>query len=268
MTSRCGWALGAQYKSATILAVSIVALTCQFSPAGAFEDGYHLEIEAGGAWQSRNNAQSPTSTGSFFPQGTRFSLIDLQGTEPNPYFRLSAGYSWGGRHQVHMLYAPLSITGTGSFAVSVAFQGANFAPNTATEGRYRFNSYRIGYRYKFLDRAEWQLWGGLTLKLRDANIALTQGDIKANREDVGIVPLLSFYAQRRLGTQWAAILDVEGLAAPQGRALDAAIKFRRQLSAKAGVSLGYRMLEGGADNDKVYTFAWLNYGLVSVDYRF
>ena len=29
-----------------------------------------------------------------------------------------------------------------------------------------------------------------------------------------------------------------------------------------------RMLEGGADNKKVYTFAWLHYGLLSLDTQF
>ncbi len=256
------------FCSRALLKISIVLLAAQHSPARALEDGYYLEIEGGGVWQSRNSVQSPTSTGGSLPQGNRFSLVDLQDKGASPYFRVSAGYGWGNRHQVHLLYAPLSITGTGTFARPVLFQGVNFISSAATRGLYRFDSYRIGYRYKFLDQADWQLWGGLTLKLRDANIALTQGVIKANRADTGIVPLLSFYAQHSLGPKWSAILDIEGLAAPQGRALDAAIKFRRQLSNRAGISFGYRTLEGGADNDKVYTFAWLHYGLVSVDYRF
>lgn len=268
MTYRYGEASGSRSHSRKLLSVSIAFLAFLFGPAQALEDGYHLEIEGGGVWQSRNSVQSPTSTGGSSPQGNRFSLVDLLGKGAKPYFRLSARHIWGNRHQVHLLYAPLRLTGTGSFAASVLFQGTAFAPNTATKGLYRFDSYRIGYRYKFFDRSEWQLWGGLTLKLRDANIALTQGIIKANRANVGLVPLLSFHAQRRINPQWSAILDVEGLAAPQGRALDAAIKFRRQLSDNVGVSLGYRMLEGGADNDKVYTFAWLHYGLVSFDYRF
>ncbi len=31
---------------------------------------------------------------------------------------------------------------------------------------------------------------------------------------------------------------------------------------------GYRTLEGGADNDDVYAFAWLHYAQVSVGRRF
>ena len=140
--------------------------------------------------------------------------------------RVSGRYGWGDRHQVHLLYAPLTITGSGSFVVRVLFQGAAFAPNALTTASYRFDSYRIGYRYKVLDQAGWQLWGGVTLKVRDAKIALAQSTVTANRANIGPVPLLSLYTQRGLGPRWRAILDVEGLAAPQGRAVDAAIKIR------------------------------------------
>jgi hypothetical protein len=37
-----------------------------------------------------------------------------------------------------------------------------------------------------------------------------------------------------------------------------------------GLSLrvGYRMLEGGADNDAVYGFAWLHYAVVGAELAF
>jgi hypothetical protein len=237
-------------------------------PAGAFADGFRLEIESGGVWQSLNKARSPSRATPTMPQGTRFSLTEVLGAGPSPFARVSAGYTWGGRHQAHVLAAPLTVTGTGSFAEPVQFQGASFAANTPTEGRYRFDSYRIGYRYKLWEDAQWRVWGGVTAKIRDANIALEQGGVRANRANTGPVPLLSLYTVRTFDERWSAILDVEGLAAPQGRAVDAALKIRHQLPSGVGVSAGYRMLEGGADNDRIYTFAWLHYGLLSFDYKF
>jgi hypothetical protein len=34
------------------------------------------------------------------------------------------------------------------------------------------------------------------------------------------------------------------------------------------VSAGYRTVEGGADVDEVYNFAWLHYAVLSASYRF
>ena len=252
----------------TLNLLTIAALSVCIGPAHAFENGYRMEIEAGGVWQSLNDAQSPARTTATLPQGSLFSLKELQGSGPEPFVRLSAGYTWGDRHQVHALYAPLTISGTGAFSTPVLFQGATFRGNVSTAGRYRFDSYRIGYRYKFLDESRWQIWGGATLKVRDANISLTQGAVQANRANTGLVPLLSLYVRRDLGERWSTILDLEGLAAPQGRAIDAALKVRYQVTDRIGLNAGYRMLEGGADNKKVHTFAWLHYGLLSLDTQF
>lgn len=252
------------------LCLIIASLMWLFSSglAHAYENGYQIELETGGLWQSRNLAQSPNAANNMTPAGTRFSFKSLQGSGPNPYFRISAAYTWDDKHRVHALYAPLKITGTGTLEEPVLFQGSLFAPGEQTRALYRFDSYRIGYRYRVYASDSWRVWLGATVKLRDANIALAQGSLKANRANTGPVPLLSIYARKTISSRWSAILDAEGLAAPQGRALDAAVKLRYQLESGAGVSAGYRMLEGGADNKKVYTFAWLHYGLISFDYRF
>ncbi len=238
------------------------------APALAFDNGYRLEIEGGGVWQSRNEARSPARATDTAPQGDLFSLKDLQGSGPEPYVRLSAGYTWNDKHQVHALYAPLTITGTGTSPDPISFQGATFGANAPIDAKYRFDSYRIGYRYKLYDDSLWQVWLGAVIKLRDANIALSQGAVSANRANTGPVPLLSLYARRDFGERWSFIVDAEGLAAPQGRALDAAFKIRHQFNERIGVSAGYRMLEGGADNKKVFTFAWLHYATVSLDFKF
>jgi hypothetical protein len=245
----------------------VTAISVCMSPVHAFDNGYRVELEVGGVWQSLNTAQSPARTTATSPQGSLFSLKELQGSGPEPFARLSAGYTWGDRHQIHALYAPLTISGTGAFSTPVLFQGEAFVANVTTAGRYRFDSYRIGYRYKFLDECRWQLWGGATLKARDANIALTQGAVQANRANTGVVPLLSLYVRRDLSERWSAIFDLEGLAAPQGRAIDAAFKVRYRVTDRIGLNAGYRMLEGGADNERVYTFAWLHYGLLALDYQ-
>jgi hypothetical protein len=47
-----------------------------------------------------------------------------------------------------------------------------------------------------------------------------------------------------------------------------ALKLARDLSKRWTVTGGYRLVEGGADVDQVYNFAWFNYAVVSGIYRF
>ena len=92
--------------------------------------------------------------------------------------------------------------------------------------------------------------------------------VKASDSNVGVVALLSFAAEWSFMNRWSAILDFDGLAGGPGRAFDVAIKLQYDLTDRCQIGAGYRTLEGGADNDTVYNFAWFHYAFISVGYRF
>jgi hypothetical protein len=48
--------------------------------------------------------------------------------------------------------APLRIDGNGTFNQPVNFAGTTFSPGTPTEGKYKFDTYRVSYRYLFLNK--------------------------------------------------------------------------------------------------------------------
>lgn len=49
------------------------------------------------------------------------------------------------------------------------------------------------------------------------------------------------------------------MAAPQGRAEDIFMGANYRVSDNIGLKAGYRILEGGTDNDEVYNFALFHY---------
>jgi hypothetical protein len=51
------------------------------------------------------------------------------------------------RHGLRLEIAPLRIDGNSTFDQPVNFAGATFSPNTSTEGKYKFDTYRVSYRY-------------------------------------------------------------------------------------------------------------------------
>jgi hypothetical protein len=161
----------------------------------------------------------------------------------------------------------LSITGTGPVNGPIEFAGETFSGGADVRGTYKFNSYRLSYRYRFLHRERVSLWTGVTAKIRDAKIELQQGSTTARDTDVGFVPLLHLAADWQVAPKAHVLFDVDGLAGGPGRAFDAALKVGYDLNANWRVSSGYRTLEGGADVTRVYAFAWLHYGTISVTYR-
>jgi hypothetical protein len=221
-----------------------------------------LGLEAGAVWQNRNDVQIPSDT------GTRFSLAEFAGPGPFPFYRLELAYDINSRHSLRLLYAPFEYTESGSFNNDVFFVDQTFDAGQPTEAGYRFNSYRATYRYLFYHGEAWRWRIGVTAKVRDAEITLKQDGKFSSDSNTGLVPLLHLYGVYELNDRWDFIVDFDGLASPQGRAIDLGLSARFDINRQWYVGGGYRMLEGGADNDEVYSFAWFNYLLFSTGYRF
>ncbi len=244
-----------------------LALVCAVAMSGSSwggdTDRFELELEVGPAWQSKNTVQIPNDA-----SGTRFSLKDLVGTGPWASGRLYFTWNIKPKHSLRLMVGPLSYTETGILDEQVNFAGESYQPGLPVEATYEFNSWRLGYRWKFKDGDRWTLWAGFTANVRDARIALAQGETSSEDTDLGFVPLLSFAADYRFNDRWYAHFDFEGLAGGPGRAIDTALKVVHEINDSWAVSAGYRMLEGGADVDEVYNFAWFQYAVVSGIYRF
>jgi len=222
---------------------------------------WQIELGVGQAWQNRNDVRIPGNT------GTEFSLEELAGSGPFPSIRLEGFYTIKGPHGLRLLLAPFEYTESGVLPYDVFFVDETFSGGVDTQVTYKFNSYRFTYRYRFFADDRWQWYVGGTLKVRDAEIALTQGILSANDTDVGVVPLLYLYGNYRLNKKWHFVFDMDGAAAPQGRAFDLGLKLTYDISDRWYLGGSYRLLEGGVDNDTVYNFAWFNYLLISIGYR-
>lgn len=72
----------------------------------------------------------------------------------------------------------------------------------------------------------------------------------------------------RFVERWRLLLEFEGLTGGPGRIEDVALKVAYDVSERWSVTGGYRTVEGGADVDDVYNFAWFNSAVVSGVYRF
>ena len=255
-----------RFPAAAALALSAACLAgaCPAPAARAAEaPRFTVRIEGGPAWQSLNDVQIPNDA-----SGTRFSLYDLLGSGPWPAARAYLTWRTGERHALRVLVAPFSITETGVPGRAIDFAGATYASGTPVEATYQFNSYRLSYRYRLHEGERWTWWTGITAKVRDAKIELGQGAVTSRKTDLGFVPLLHVAGEHRFAPGWRLGLDADALAGGPGRAEDVALTLGRDLGDAWTLTAGYRTVEGGADVDEVYTFAWLHYAVVGIERRF
>lgn len=220
-----------------------------------------LDLELGLFHFTRNDARIPSDG------GTKFALDDLTGSN-GATARLQATWWWNERNALRLTAAPLSISGTGIPGEDIDFADEQFTAGEPTRGEYRFNTYRLTWRYRFDPGERWEWAAGAAVLVRDARIRLTQGVVSAQDDDLGFVPLLHAHGRYRLTERTTLVLDFEGLWSPQGRAFDVNVRAERDFADGWYGHVGLRTLEGGADNDDVYTFAWVHFATLGFGYRF
>lgn len=248
-----------QWKMMGSLILSAAMVSAAFAqdeavPGGARAGGGNeLDIEAGLVMPGRADVRIPGDS------GTRISLVnDLSGGN-EPFARIRYMRRTGERHKYGVLAALTTVYGEGVLDRPVRFADGSFQAGEHLRARYKFNSYRLIYRYLLKTGEKWEFWLGGAAKIRDAAIEFSGASGSAVKTDFGFVPLLSFEACYRVSDTVSLRFDGEALAAPQGRAEDVLLSVNYRSSDRVSWYLGYRILEGGADNDDVYTFSLFNY---------
>jgi hypothetical protein len=214
---------------------------------------WHLDAETGIAFSGYNDVRIPGDT------GTRFSLSEELEADPTAFARVRVLYTFRDRHTVSALAAPLRIRSGGSVDRDILFEGETFDAGTPLEALFRFDSYRLSYRYDF-HRGERTLAGaGLTAKIRDAAISVEGGGKDSEKTNTGFVPLINFGGLWHLSENVGILVDGDALVGPQGRAEDVLLAVVYRPTKRLRLKLGYRILEGGADVDEVYNFTLIHY---------
>lgn len=223
---------------------------------------FGFDVESGYVTTGYNDIRIPGDGGTFF------SLNEELTAKSKIFYRLRFNYKPGARHTISLLYAPLTIFSDGSVGRDIFYEGVVFPANSNIEASYKFNSYRLTYRYDIVQKPKLDFGLGFTAKIRDAKIDLTSGELYSEKVNVGFVPIINFRLHYKPFEKLGLLFEGDALAAPQGRAEDVSLAATYKVSDHLIFRAGYRLLEGGADNDEVYTFSMFHYGAVGLNVTF
>lgn len=239
----------------------IVALFL-FAATGRSESPRLAEVEAGWLRVGRADIRIPGD------EGTRFSLRDDLDAGDAAYARARFSWRTAPRHYWAITLVPLEAAASGVLPRDTLFVDTEFPAGARAKATYQFNNYRLTYRYRICCTERFAADAGGTLFIRDARVTLESGMLRDSDYNLGLVPLLSLGLSWRLRPGLSLLLDGDALAAPRGRALDVLSALQYTLTDNLEIGLGYRLLEGGADNDDVYTFAMFHHASVNIGWRF
>ena len=188
----------------------------------------------------------------------RVDLPELSGTKYRLFYeKIFEKYS------VTFLYAPLDLNYLFNSSRDFKFNNTNFNTNTNTEVFYKFNSYRIGFRNNNFFSFGRYYYGAL-LKIRDAEICVKQNSLKDCYDNIGPVPLLNLGIDF-IGDTYYFSFNMDGLFSSRGSAYDANLEFGYQFSLFR-LGIGYRVLGGGADSDKLINFGQFQSSYLSIKF--
>jgi hypothetical protein len=223
---------------------------------------YLLNVQGAAVFTEKNDIRIPGDS------GTKFSLSDDLNADTGFSGRLEAGYVHKTQDYFGIVVAPLSVDSQGRMDRDVRFAGRTFPAGTDLNATFRFDSYRITWRRKLVARDDLDVWLGVSGNIRDAAITVEGGGQQAEKSNTGFVPLVNFLVDWRFSLPWSFRVAGDALAGPQGRAEDVLFALMYDVSAATKVFAGYRILEGGADNDEVYTFSLFHFAAAGIEVRF
>jgi hypothetical protein len=247
-------------KKAIVYSISVLLLS--FLLSISVNSQALIDLESGLVFTGYNDVRIPGD------QGTLFSMKDDLIPKTTFFYRLTLGYTIKYRHTLSLLYAPLEVKSEGSVPKEILFEGVVFPASSELDGTYMFNSYRLTYRYDFVKKPRFEFGLGFTAKIRDARIAISSTESTSEKTNVGFVPIINFRLLWNIDDKFGLLLYGDALAAPQGRAEDVLFAATFKLSESFRIRAGYRILEGGADNDEVYNFSLFNYASAGLTYTF
>ncbi|TVR78185.1 MAG: hypothetical protein EA412_09315 [Chitinophagaceae bacterium] len=210
-------------------------------------------LESGLSFQSYNDIRIPGDG------GEQFSFTEDFSRSYSPYFRLTAKVNIAKRHAILLTAAPYEIKESGSLNRDLFFEDQLFQANDPLSVAWKFNSWRISYEYKLVQREKLDFNIGFTAKLRDARIAVSNDSIFTENTDLGFVPIIRFVLDWKFHENAGFLVDGDALIGPQGRAEDVLFALYYTFNENFRMFGGYRVLEGGADIDEVYNFSLTNY---------
>lgn len=225
-----------------------------------------LTAESGLAFNGYNDVRYSNKEGS---KGDLFSLTeDFSPEQPIPYIRAEIKWQFFDKNIIELTASPLSFNYVKLEKNTLNF-GDNIFTQAGTSARYEFNTYRASYRYQWIYGDKWQLSAGLSVLIRDARIAVEQGNTGEETTDLGVVPLISFDLNYAYSSKLDFLLKGDALVGPQGRAEDVLLGARYELlDDKLKARAGYRIIEGGADVSQVYNFSLIHFASLGLSYSF
>jgi len=243
------------------LPLAVVALTAA-TPASPGDGARRDRIRGWPGLQSRNDVQVPNDDG-----GTRFSLVESGRNGPWTAGRLYFTWNINDRTACvrcsHPCRTPRRRPGKTS-----RLRRRELPARSSYDGDLSVQLVAADLPLSTPPQRPLDVVDRLHREGSRRQIELQQGAVASRKTDTGFVRCFTWPPTGGSRNAGMCCSDVDGLAGGPGRAVDLARRSSAGLNDRWSVAAGYRTVEGGADTDEVYAFAWFHTPSCRESYRF
>lgn len=220
-------------------------------------DALILDVEAGPVAIVRND-QRYGDAGTLFNAGQVGQQRNLAVGN-----RISAEARWADRHAAILLWAPFDLGSRFTTSAPLSFRDTTFPTGTVLDSRYLFEGFRGSYLYRLAEGERWQLEGGASVQVRNAQVSMSavDGTRFATESDIGFVPALKGRFRYALPQGPYTVLELDGLSSfgafgVPGGIYDGVVALGCPLMPGLNGELRLRWLGGGAEvrNRQIYNW--------------
>jgi len=205
-------------------------------------------------------------TGQSAEGASRFDFVTQGGQDILFSFdRYVAGLIINEKHNIGLLYQPLTVVTNVTFREDVMIDSVSFSAGTPMELKYGFPFYRFTYSYSFVKNENVQLAAGVALQARNASIVFKaiDGSAMTVGNNVGPVPSINLFGKYTFKSGMFLSLDATGLYASsaiinganfafEGSLLDASLRAGYPILAGMDVFANLRFLGGTSKGESQY----------------
>lgn len=222
---------------------------------------FFIEFEGGRVKILKNQLKIPNDS------GTRF---DTSLSRPNEfyYYNVSSLFNLPRNFSLRFLYSSLIFDQSRLFSDDILFEGETFSKSSETEIYSKFNSYQFTIRYQFIGGSFLTTYIGLTGKINDHQIRLTQGNKKKYHIDSGYIPLFYFGGGLKLTDFLSVLFDFDVVGSSQLQFAEGSTRIHAKYNSKVGFGWGYRVILKELDNNNIFQSSLISCYNFSFDYRF
>lgn len=212
-----------------------------------FNPDVRFVFEFGGAWMNKNDIAAPKHSGDVLD----FNVVGAT-ADPTSSVRSGFEFFFDKHNELFIQFSPYELRAVGTLNVPTNFNGSSYNTTDETFMAYRWNEYRVRWRYKLIDNRDFVFKLGAGLSISDNQVELSTVSQTELVSTLSALPIGHIHAGMNIGDRSELYVEVDGGGAGDEYIIDTTLQYRYKFNKHWDIGGGYRYQSVRIDTSDMY----------------